>query len=96
MRDSGLHEQGGKLVCPRCNKPMTPEQKNLDNNPFFPFCSRTCKMVDLDKWFSGDYTISQSIEELDEEQINELLEGEIDNVQTGNDIHASRRSATGD
>jgi endogenous inhibitor of DNA gyrase (YacG/DUF329 family) len=72
---------------------MTPEQKNMDNNPFFPFCSRTCKMVDLDRWFTDDYTISQAVEELDENQINELLEHEVDNVQTGNDIHTAGRPA---
>jgi hypothetical protein len=27
------------------------------NNPFLPFCSRRCKMVDLGKWLDGKYVI---------------------------------------
>jgi len=65
--------------CPYCGKPMTIVQKSLDN-PFFPFCSKRCKMADLDKWFSGEHAISQGIEELDDQQIAELLDKEINDV----------------
>ncbi|TVQ32192.1 MAG: DNA gyrase inhibitor YacG [Phycisphaeraceae bacterium] len=30
-----------------------------------PFCSPRCRMADLGKWFSGDYSISRNIEERD-------------------------------
>jgi hypothetical protein len=46
-------------------------------------------MVDLDKWFSADYVISQSVDELNEDQINEILNDEIEHVQTGDDIHTT-------
>ena len=88
MSNIPLNEQSNPC-CPQCSKPMAPERKDLDNNSYSPFCSRLCKMVDLDKWFSADYAISQSVEELTEDQINEILNDEIDNVQTGNDIHST-------
>jgi endogenous inhibitor of DNA gyrase (YacG/DUF329 family) len=88
MNEISQNEQSSPC-CPQCNKPMTTEQKNLDSNPFFPFCSRSCKMVDLDKWFTAEYAISQSVDELNEDQINEILNDEVENVQTGNDIRST-------
>lgn len=39
--------------CPQCGKPT-----RLDpSNPFRPFCSRRCKLIDLEGWFSGRYCI---------------------------------------
>ncbi|HEX7380765.1 MAG TPA: DNA gyrase inhibitor YacG [Nevskiaceae bacterium] len=39
--------------CPQCGKPT-----RLDlSNPFRPFCSRRCKLIDLEGWFSGRYRI---------------------------------------
>lgn len=29
--------------------------------PFRPFCSYRCKMVDLGKWLSGEYVVSEPI-----------------------------------
>jgi hypothetical protein len=58
--------------CPQCGAAMAPEQKSLDANPWFPFCSKRCKMADLDRWFSGDYRISQTIDELTSEQLVEI------------------------
>ena len=37
------------MTCPICKKPPT--------KPFTPFCSERCKMVDLNKWFTGSYTV---------------------------------------
>jgi len=51
---------------------MKPEEKVLANNPFTPFCSERCKLVDLDKWFNGEYSIDQPIEELTPEQLADL------------------------
>jgi len=31
----------------------------------YPFCSGRCRMADLGKWFSGEYTISRPIEQRD-------------------------------
>jgi len=45
--------------CPTCNKPVEPDATA------FPFCSSRCKMVDLNRWLSGDYTISRPLEQKD-------------------------------
>jgi endogenous inhibitor of DNA gyrase (YacG/DUF329 family) len=38
--------------CPTCNKQIT-----SPNNPFRPFCSERCKLVDLSKWVSEEYRV---------------------------------------
>ncbi len=35
--------------CPECNKPSIRE--------FYPFCSKRCKDIDLNRWLSGTYVI---------------------------------------
>jgi uncharacterized protein len=40
------------LKCPRCG-----EEKENTGNPFRPFCSERCKMLDLGNWMSGSYHI---------------------------------------
>jgi len=55
---------------------MPVEMKRIENNSFFPFCSKRCKFADLDKWFSGEYSIEQSLDKLTEEQLDDLPEPE--------------------
>jgi len=38
--------------CPTCNKPV-----EWQDNPFRPFCSERCKLVDLGKWVSEEYRV---------------------------------------
>jgi hypothetical protein len=38
--------------CPKCGK-ETP----YEGNPFRPFCSSRCKIVDLGNWASGSYRV---------------------------------------
>ncbi len=64
------------LICPYCKKDMPVEMKRMENNSFFPFCSQRCKFADLDKWFSGEYSIEQDLEELTDEQLDDLPEAE--------------------
>ncbi len=42
------------VKCPRCGK-----QTDNANNPFRPFCSENCKVIDLGNWISGVYRISR-------------------------------------
>jgi len=42
-----------KIRCPICKK-----EALWDDNPFRPFCSERCKLVDLGKWASEDYRIA--------------------------------------
>jgi len=41
--------------CPRCRKPVdtAPGKRPRD----FPFCSERCRLLDLNKWLSGEYRI---------------------------------------
>jgi len=38
--------------CPRCGR-----KTETAKNPFRPFCSERCKLLDLGNWLSGDYRI---------------------------------------
>lgn len=38
--------------CPRCG-----QQSQWQDNPFRPFCSERCKMIDLGAWASDEYRI---------------------------------------
>jgi len=52
------------IVCPICKVKTT-----LEENPWRPFCSERCKLIDLGKWVTEDYRIEGKREdEEDEEQ----------------------------
>jgi uncharacterized protein len=38
--------------CPICRKKTA-----WENNPFRPFCSERCRLIDLGKWASDEYRI---------------------------------------
>ena len=40
------------IACRQCQKMTT-----WHNNPFRPFCSERCKLIDLGAWASENYTI---------------------------------------
>jgi hypothetical protein len=44
-----------KVICPTCGKssPYTPD------NPYRPFCSQRCKMIDLGQWANEEYRIPE-------------------------------------
>lgn len=41
-----------KIYCPICKAITTWEE-----NPYRPFCSEKCKLIDLGKWISEEYRI---------------------------------------
>ena len=43
------------VTCPHCGA----EHPWDTNNRFRPFCSERCKMIDLGKWASEEYRVSQ-------------------------------------
>jgi endogenous inhibitor of DNA gyrase (YacG/DUF329 family) len=47
-----------KVKCPKCGK-----ETSFEGNPFRPFCSERCKLVDLGKWLSGSYSVPVEKEE---------------------------------
>jgi len=40
------------LKCPTCGKPV-----EWKDNPWRPFCSERCKLLDFDKWTSEAYRV---------------------------------------
>jgi endogenous inhibitor of DNA gyrase (YacG/DUF329 family) len=40
------------MKCPICRK-----ETSFTNNPYRPFCSERCKMIDLGRWAGGEYRI---------------------------------------
>ena len=46
------------VPCPTCRK-QTPWR----GNPFRPFCSERCKLIDLGKWLDGEYRIPAEADE---------------------------------
>ncbi len=41
-----------KVKCPTCKR-----WTEWHNNPYRPFCSERCKLIDLGAWASGEYRI---------------------------------------
>jgi uncharacterized protein len=44
--------------CPICKRETVYKE-----NPFRPFCSERCKLIDLDNWLSGRYRVSTPVGE---------------------------------
>ncbi|PWT79675.1 MAG: DNA gyrase inhibitor YacG [Acidobacteria bacterium] len=40
------------MKCPTCGKPT-----NWQDNPFRPFCSERCKLVDFGRWVNEEYRV---------------------------------------
>jgi endogenous inhibitor of DNA gyrase (YacG/DUF329 family) len=43
-----------RIVCPTCKK-----ETAWEGNPFRPFCSERCRLLDLGKWASEEYRIPE-------------------------------------
>ena len=60
--------QSRKITCPICKKKAV-----WDDNPFRPFCSERCRLLDLGKWASEDYRIpgeKKDVPDADEDKKN--------------------------
>lgn len=68
-----------------------PASAKTDAAPF-PFCSRKCKLVDLSRWFDGDYVISQPITN-DPEALTALAETDPEALQALVDAESARALA---
>ena len=53
------------MKCPICKKEVSPD------DPFFPFCSERCKIIDLGNWASEKYVISTPVQPEDLESERE-------------------------
>ncbi len=50
-------------MCPTCKRKIAISAKA--NNPYKPFCSERCRLVDLGAWLDGAHRISAPISEED-------------------------------
>ncbi|MGH8457594.1 MAG: DNA gyrase inhibitor YacG [Stenotrophobium sp.] len=53
MPRAGDAKNPGTHTCPQCGQPARLDQ----GNPWRPFCSERCKLLDLGEWFSGSHAI---------------------------------------
>lgn len=51
------------MRCPICKQSVVGK-----GNPFRPFCSERCKLIDLDNWIEGRYRVSVPLQPVDEER----------------------------
>ncbi len=45
-----------KTKCPTCK-----QRTEWDDNPFRPFCSERCKLIDLGAWAKGEFIIEDML-----------------------------------
>jgi hypothetical protein len=52
------------VICPTCGKaaPYSPD------NPYRPFCSQRCKLIDLGQWADEEYRIPEPIKPMPESE----------------------------
>lgn len=55
-----------KIKCPTCKK-----KTEWPNNPYRPFCSERCKLIDLGAWASEKYMIKAGPEDESMQQPSE-------------------------
>jgi endogenous inhibitor of DNA gyrase (YacG/DUF329 family) len=60
------------MKCPICKKEVSPD------DPFFPFCSERCKIIDLGNWASEKYVISTPVQAEDLESEGRSLDEDHD------------------
>lgn len=49
-----------RMTCPICEKELPVEVDG--DSAIFPFCSRNCKLVDLNRWMNGEYFMSEKLD----------------------------------
>ncbi|RIY33984.1 hypothetical protein CKF54_01845 [Psittacicella hinzii] len=57
-----------KVNCPQCKK----ETIYSFDNPYRPFCSERCRLIDLGAWAEGEYSLEAQPE--NEAEVEQLLE----------------------
>ena len=63
----------GQEICPTCKLELSPALQEFgpltERWPNFPFCSDRCRLIDLGKWFQGEYRFPGTL--LDPENLPE-------------------------
>lgn len=58
-----MPERSRRVSCPQCGKEMLWDTRN----PWRPFCSERCKLIDLGQWASESYRIPETNQEPEHE-----------------------------
>ena len=66
---STLFVRAAPFQCPSCEVEVTAD------SAAFPFCSKRCRLLDLDRWVSGKYVVSRPLDARDVEELEATLEG---------------------
>lgn len=45
-----------KATCPNCGRTL---EGSFSDQPYYPFCCKKCKLIDLGRWFDEDYGIAK-------------------------------------
>jgi len=51
-----------EMKCPICGEPTT-----WKDNPERPFCSERCRIIDLGRWASEEYSVSMPLKDVSED-----------------------------
>lgn len=54
-----MKDKKQKHICPMCKKEIT-----WDGNPFRPFCSERCRLIDLGKWAAEEYRLADKKQDM--------------------------------
>ena len=68
--DSKSSEQKPTLNCPTCNKKMVWDT----NNPYRPFCSERCKLIDFGAWANEEHKIPGKLSDISEKDLDLLMD----------------------
>lgn len=77
------------MRCPTCKRPVDATARN----PFRPFCSERCRMVDLGTWASEEYRVAGGKAEDDSEHPDDRMKD--DRVQADDRIKEARLKKPG-
>jgi endogenous inhibitor of DNA gyrase (YacG/DUF329 family) len=66
------------MRCPICKQETT-----YEGNPFRPFCSERCKLIDLDNWLEGRYRIPESTGEKQSAPVHTAEEEDVEDSHDG-------------
>jgi endogenous inhibitor of DNA gyrase (YacG/DUF329 family) len=66
MNTGNEDKQRQSSACPECGKQLN--FLSYKEIPYFPFCSRRCKFLDLARWFREEYSIEQGLSSLQDEE----------------------------
>lgn len=64
------------ITCPSCEAPVS-----VTEHATFPFCSKRCRLLDLDRWVSGKYVVSRPMDARDVEELEASLEGRMPSAE---------------